>query len=59
MSQQPFPDWMNPAFDDRFNELARLARKQEEIKPLHQKQSELEDQLKDEFTLSQFQAILE
>lgn len=59
MSLEPYPDWMKIAFEERFIELARLAGKQEEIKSLHQQQSKLEDQMKNELTMTEFQNILE
>ncbi|MGZ9586470.1 hypothetical protein [Paenibacillus marinisediminis] len=46
MSQQPLQDWMKPALDERFIDLARIISKLNEIVLLHQKQSEVEQQLK-------------
>jgi hypothetical protein len=59
MSRQPYPEWMKTAFDQRFNEMALVAGKQHEIKPLRQKQVELEERLKRELTFEQYQLILE
>jgi hypothetical protein len=57
--RQPLPDWMKPALDGRLNDLARIAGKLDEVEASHQKQSEVEKQLKQELTSMQFQLILE
>ncbi|SFL20762.1 hypothetical protein SAMN03159341_1048 [Paenibacillus sp. 1_12] len=59
MRQQQLPEWAKPSFDGRFNMLATLAGKQQEIEPLRLKQVELEDQLKQEVTPRQYQLLLE
>lgn len=59
MSRQPYPEWMKTAFDERFNEMARVAGKEQEVEPLQRKQIELEKRLKGVLTFEQFQLILE
>lgn len=57
--QQPLPDWLKPAFDGRFNDLARITSNLDECVSFHQKQTEIEKQLKQELTPMQFQLVLE
>jgi hypothetical protein len=63
LPRQSLPDWMKPALDGRFNALARIAGKLDEVEASHQKQSEVEKQLQQELTPEltpmQFQLILE
>jgi hypothetical protein len=59
LPQQPLPDWLKPAFDWRFNDLARITSNLDEVVSLHQKQNETEKQLKQELTQMQFQLVLE
>ncbi|MEW9699559.1 hypothetical protein [Paenibacillus sp. SI8] len=59
MPPQPLPDWMKPALDERFNELAQIVSKLDEAVLLHDKQVEVEQQLKQELISMQFQLILE
>lgn len=44
MPEYPWPDWMKSSIDQRFNELARIASLQDEVKSIRQKQ-ELEPQV--------------
>jgi len=50
---------MESALDGRFNDLARIAGKLDEVEASHQKQSEVEKQLKQELTSTYCQLILE
>lgn len=58
MGQLQLPKWAKPSFDERFNELARLAGKLPEIEPLRLKQVDLEEQLKQEVVPRLYQLIL-
>lgn len=59
LPRQPLPDWMKPALDGRFNELARIASQLDDVMSLRQQQSEIEQRLKQELTSTQFKLILE
>ncbi len=60
LPRQTLPDWMKPELDLRFNDLARITSKLDDVDdPLCQKQSELERQFKKELTLKQFKLILD
>jgi hypothetical protein len=59
MLKYPWPDWMKSSFDQRFNELAKIACGMEEIKALHQKQTELEMRLKQVLDAELFRIILD
>ncbi|SFK75572.1 hypothetical protein SAMN03159341_101426 [Paenibacillus sp. 1_12] len=59
MLRQPWPDWMKPAWDQRFNELALAAGRQNQIELLNRKQEGLMKQLSGELTDSQYQMLLE
>lgn len=58
MPQQSLPDWMQPALDGRFNNLARNVGKLDDIVPLRRKHAEIEEQFKQELTPEQFKLIL-
>lgn len=59
MPLQPLPDWIQPALDGRFNELARMASQLDDVMPLRHQQTEIEKRLKQELTSAQFTLILE
>lgn len=49
---------MKPAFDQRLNELAVMARQLDEVHSIRQEQDELTEKLKSEFTVVQFKLLL-
>lgn len=57
--QQMGPEWMKPAFDQRFNEMARQAGRQMGFDRLQNRQRELEKMLKNELSQAQYEVILE
>jgi hypothetical protein len=59
MTQQMGPEWMKPAFDQRFNEMARQAGRQMGIDRLQKRQKELEKMLKNELSQAQYEVVLE
>ncbi|MEF2969118.1 hypothetical protein V3851_25370 [Paenibacillus sp. M1] len=59
MNNEPLPDWLKPALDQRFIDLARIASKLEEVALLRQKQSEIERQLKRQLLYTQYKLFLE
>lgn len=59
MPRQPWPEWIVPAIDGRFNDLATLAGNLDEIQPLRIMQSEIELRLKQELSTNQYALILE
>lgn len=46
LPQQPLPDWMKPALEERFNELAQIGSKLDEVAVLYDKQIAIEQQIK-------------
>ena len=52
-------DWLKPALDGRFNEMARIAAMLEEGEELRRKHAEIEARLKQELTSPLYQLILE
>lgn len=59
MSKFPWPDWMKSSIDQRFNELARIASKQDEVLSLRQKQADINTRLKQVLESDDFSIILE
>lgn len=53
------PEWIKPALDQRFNEMARQAGRQKEIERLQNRQRELEKLLKKQLSQAQYEIILE
>ncbi|MGO4498607.1 hypothetical protein AB4114_22260 [Paenibacillus sp. 2RAB27] len=58
MRQLQLPVWAKPSFDERFNELAKMAGRLPAVEPLRQKQVELEGQLKQELAPRLYQHLL-
>ncbi|MCY9667555.1 hypothetical protein M5X11_21990 [Paenibacillus alginolyticus] len=57
--QQFGPEWLKPAFDQRFNDLVRQAGMQREIDQLQNRHRELENLLKIELSQAQYELYLE
>lgn len=57
--QQVGPEWLKPAFDQRFNELVRRAGRQRKIDQLQKRHRELENMLKNELSQAQYELFLE
>ncbi|ALS26953.1 hypothetical protein IJ21_15490 [Paenibacillus sp. 32O-W] len=53
------PEWIKPAFDQRFNERARQAGRQMEIERLQNRQRKLEKMLKNQLSEAQYELFLE
>jgi len=53
------PEWLKPAFDQRFLEMARQAGELEEVKELKVRQMELSHSLKEALPESQYKLVLE
>lgn len=53
------PEWLRPAFDQRFIEIAKEAGSQMEVEQFRIRQNEIERLLKDELTQSHMDLLLE
>lgn len=53
------PEWLKPAFNQRFNDLAQQAGMQPEIDQLQSRHRELENLLKNELSQAQYELYLE
>ncbi|WP_274648987.1 hypothetical protein [Paenibacillus humicola] len=59
LPQLPLPEWMTPAFDERFLEKAREAGYLDEVKAFQKRQNEIEEKLKQVLPREAFQWVLE
>lgn len=53
------PDWLKPAFDQRFIEVSKEAGRQREVEQFRFRLNEIEKLLKDELSQSQLDLLLE
>ncbi|MFC5530470.1 hypothetical protein [Cohnella yongneupensis] len=59
MERHLWLEWLKPAFDQRFNELANVIGKCDAGRAYHHQQRDIEQRLKEELTNNQYQIILE